>query len=74
MGIESSTTTFRERTRFTAAARRPSRAQQVTIPGTGVQLSDTQAAIAAGALVIGAVLLARGRGPRRGFEIRDIGA
>lgn len=74
MGIESSTTTFRERTRFTATARRPAGARQVTVPGTDVQLSDTQAAIAGGALLLGALLLARRGAPRRGFEIRDIGA
>lgn len=72
MSIDRSTTRLREQTRFTKTAQR---ADQIDVPGTDVQVTRTQAAIGAVALLLVLALLARGGGARRrGFEITDIGA
>lgn len=78
MSIATSAETFRRRTpRVTstngALPRRTIDAQQITVPGTGVELSRTQAAIA-GVALVAALLVATGTvgGNRGGFIIRDI--
>lgn len=74
MSLESSTTALRERSRVTgrAGAAAPV-AQQVTIPGTDVQLSNTQAALGGIAVLAIFFALARGiGGGRQGFRITDV--
>lgn len=76
MTIESSTARLRERTRVTPAARRASatRAEQITVPGTDIEVTRTHLAIGAGLAVVGLALLfaGGGAGEQRGVEIRDI--
>lgn len=72
MSIESSTTALRTRSRVSGGGGLPARqlsADQITIPGTGVEISRTQAAIGGAAVLLAALALATRGGRRRGFFI-----
>lgn len=54
--------TIRQRSRVLPSRRAPARANQVTVPGTDLQLSNTQAAIVGGGTLLLLVLLLSGGG------------